>query len=553
MLSILLIVLLTTISTVLSSSYANIINTNYMNLNRQITNVLSLSKKIEVNIAQQTSVMQEYYSTTDPARLHRFEELSEQLPVLMTEIEQFVETEEGKAELNTLNVLVDRYADAMDNVVAMLRTDLQESERMFRHNVIPTSSVVINQSGTFTAVESEQLENLALQLDTNTTNMLIMIAIVCASLVFIAIILGYYVAHSVSKPIEKISLVTKNVAAGDLSVGSITIKNRDEIGELADSVNTMIANLSNLIQNINTNTLNVASYTEQLSMSSKESKQVSENISSVIQDVAVGMEKSVNFVDNGILAIEEMNDSVSDITNHAEKASGLVSSASSLSSDGNTSITSVINQMESINQTINQTAQMIKELEQQSKDIQKFVSVISEISAQTNLLSLNASIEAARAGEHGRGFAVVADEVKKLSAQSAESANQIQQVASIIQTKVYQVFESMQEGLQEVVLGTEVVNSAGETFNKISSAVQDVDRQIQSVTQSSANLNMGFKHVLNAIKSIEDVTKQTSSGAQNISAATEEQLASMQEMGSSVDYLAKGSESLEDSIRQFKI
>ncbi|MEY8742404.1 methyl-accepting chemotaxis protein [Bacillales bacterium AN1005] len=188
-----------------------------------------------------------------------------------------------------------------------------------------------------------------------------------------------------------------------------------------------------------------------------------------------------------------------------------------------------------------------------SHEIGHITNVITGISAQTNLLALNAAIEAARAGEHGKGFAVVADEVRKLAEESTNSTEQIANLIQLIQNETNVTLETMEKAAEEVQSGLNVVNVAGSSFEKIEQAVNGVVSQIEDISESLKKLSRGTNSVKDSIKNVSNVAQESSMITQNISAATEEQLASMEEITSSSLALAKLADDLQVIINQFKI
>jgi len=181
------------------------------------------------------------------------------------------------------------------------------------------------------------------------------------------------------------------------------------------------------------------------------------------------------------------------------------------------------------------------------------VESISEISAQTNLLSLNAAIEAARAGEHGRGFEVVATEVRKLSDQSAKSAEQISVLVATIQKGMNNASQSMGEVNAEVQEGIELVRKAGGTFEEIREAVSNVAGQTQEVSASIEQMAAGVEQINVSMKTIMEVTENAAAGTEEVSATSEEQRSAMQEIASAANDPSSMAEELQQSLSQFKV
>ncbi|HCX52586.1 MAG TPA: methyl-accepting chemotaxis protein, partial [Bacillus sp. (in: Bacteria)] len=164
-----------------------------------------------------------------------------------------------------------------------------------------------------------------------------------------------------------------------------------------------------------------------------------------------------------------------------------------------------------------------------------------------------AAIEAARAGEQGKGFAVVSEEVRKLAEESSTSALRISDLIVRIQEETNKAVDFMQFTTNEVKTGINNVNGAGESFEKIQQSVKEVSLQINEVSSSVEQMVGGADQLSKTMEQIIEISLSTAEGTQNISAATEEQLASMQEIAASTITLSKMAEDLHEQTSVFKV
>lgn len=360
-------------------------------------------------------------------------------------------------------------------------------------------------------------------------------------------------AKSITEPIFLVSNAMEQVAMGNLDVERIEIKNKDEIGKLAKSLNQMLINLKALIKQVSLNAEYVAAASEQLNVSVEQTAQASNQVTGTIQDMATGSEVQANYIEENKKAWQDILTGIQLIA----ESSGSVSKASAISAQeseqGNELVQRIIEQMTMIHTSVQNTGKIVKQLEQRSGEIVKIIGIITDISNQTNLLALNAAIEGARAGEHGRGFSVVAEQVRKLAEESRISADQISILIQEIQNNVARAVDAMALGTKEVESGMNVAEEVGRSFQRILDGVQHVNSQIQDVSSVSEKMATNSREVAAAINETARITKESALNSQTVASATEEQLASMEEIASSTGALSKIADELQKLTRKFKV
>ena len=209
--------------------------------------------------------------------------------------------------------------------------------------------------------------------------------------------------------------------------------------------------------------------------------------------------------------------------------------------------------MENIAKQVNSSAQIVGELGKRSDEIGQIVETISGIAGQTNLLALNAAIEAASAGEHGRGFAVVAEEVRKLAEQSGSAADNVTKLITTIQQDTASAVESIEQSTQNVKDGRQAVAQTGEAFRGIESEIDTLNVNVAASMEHIKIVNSSSEEILTAVARVRKIANQSNENAGSISAATQEQTATMQEVADASRTLAELANDMQGEVAQFKL
>ena len=416
--------------------------------------------------------------------------------------------------------------------------------RLSAANLIFREMATEHQKGALLASEkSNELANTSI----------ITVGIVAAVAVILSLALGLMVVRMITRPLSEVVAGMGEMAKGNLSAAPPLVRSRDEIGQVAQAVGVMQANLRTLLKQFAQSAENMAAASEELTASASQSAQAANQVAASIAQVAQGSEKQLTAVDNTAAVVQQMSAGIQQVASNAGNVSEVADKTSQAGHDGKSAIEQVITQMDSIGQGTAQVGDAIGKLSASSKQIGEIVGVISAIAAQTNLLALNAAIEAARAGEQGRGFAVVADEVRKLAEQSGDAAKQISSLIDENRQNIELAVVAMQSGNVEVKRGIEIVGSAGDAFTKIAALVQEVSVEVREISAAVEEMASGSEQMVGSMKDIERVSKSTAGETQTVSAATQEQSASMHEIATASQNLAKMAEGLQVAIAGFRL
>jgi methyl-accepting chemotaxis protein len=370
----------------------------------------------------------------------------------------------------------------------------------------------------------------------------------------IAIFLISVVARKITRPLQQLQQVAKQVAQGDFTISSIKVSDRDnEIGHLAKAFETMITSIRILVSEVRGATDQVAASSEELTASSERSAQAANQIAASIGAVANGANEQLAAANETSAVVEQMSAGIQQVATNTNQVAEQSAQAADKAKEGDKVVEKAVSQMAHVEDTVNTSAKVVAKLGDRSKEIGQIVDTISEIAGQTNLLALNAAVEAARAGEQGRGFAVVAEEVRKLAEQSQEAAKKIAELIGEIQGDTDKAVVAMNNGTREAKTGAEVVNAAGVAFREIVELVTQVSSQVREISAAIQQMASGSQQIVGSVRKIDTLSKKSAGEAHSVSAATEEQLASMEEIATSSQSLAKLAQDLQAAVGKFRV
>lgn len=379
------------------------------------------------------------------------------------------------------------------------------------------------------------------------------VIIVLSLSIVLSSIIGIVISKNISKPIVSMASIASLVAQGNLAVEDIRAKNKDEIGDLAISFNTMLHNLRALIKGVATASVTVASYSQELSASSEETAAATEQVTRTISELAEGLNNQSQELEISSSNLSKISTSIQDTAIKIESVTQAGIKVSETANQGLNESRNAIEKIELVRQIATRTSEVVTDLNLQSQEIEQIVNVIQGIANQTNLLALNAAIEAARAGEQGKGFAVVAEEIRNLAEQSSISTKKIADLIYNIQDSTKQAVDVIQKGNVDIYDGVEAVNKVGESFESIALEIDIVANQVQQVSDATQAISIGNNETVAAIDNIAAISEQSAASSQEINAAAEEQSASMEEVTKSAQNLAYLANELQDMVSKFQV
>ncbi|MGC0992917.1 methyl-accepting chemotaxis protein [Pantoea agglomerans] len=423
------------------------------------------------------------------------------LDSMTQQLARFKQLAPGPMNPDVVDGVIQSWQKLLDaGVTPQLQLARQASPDAYRqqaNNVTPPLSRAFGISAEkFSQGAAEKLDATRVEVDhlTAMTKTIITITVIIG--LFILLFTDRYLVAMLVRPLESIRTHFAVIATGDLSQ-PVSDFGRNCVGKLVPLLSAMQDSLREAVSAIRSGTENISRGAAEISAGNNDLSSRTEEQAAALEQTAASMEQ--------LTATVKFN------ADNARQASLLAETATTTAQRGGQLVSEVVSTMDGISGS--------------SKKIAEITNVINGIAFQTNILALNAAVEAARAGEQGRGFAVVASEVRNLAQRSANAAKEI---ATLIEDSV-----------QRVGKGAELVSTTGGTMNNILKSVQDVDAIMKQIASASEEQSKGISQVGAAVTEMDSVTQQNASLVEEVSAAA--------------SALALQTEALQASVSKFRL
>ncbi|HEX7325733.1 MAG TPA: methyl-accepting chemotaxis protein [Rhodanobacteraceae bacterium] len=315
---------------------------------------------------------------------------------------------------------------------------------------------------------------------------------------------------------------------GTLAEGDLTVKatvTEDITGAIADSVNFAVEALRSLVTTINETAVRVSSAAQETQATAKH-----------LADAATEQAQQITSASS---KINEMAVSIDQVSKNSADSAEVAQRSVRIASNGAQIVRQTISGMDSIREQIQETSKRIKRLGESSQEIGSIVELINDIAEQTNILALNAAIQAASAGEAGRGFAVVADEVQRLAERATGATKRIETLVQTIQSDTNEAVTSMEQTTTQVVNGAHLAEDAGTALGEIEKVSNNLAGLIEGISSAAQQQSAAATNISSTMNSIQEITAQTSVGANQTAA--------------SIGNLAQLAQELRRSVADFKL
>ncbi|KZR60270.1 methyl-accepting chemotaxis protein [Pseudobacillus badius] len=531
-----------------------------MRLDKEYTFLLDdRVKKVEmidelISIEKDVSIYSlTYFTFAEQNSLDEIEKKQQEFADVHRRLEQMIQQPKNKQLLNEVNEAGSRYNELVSKALESHKQGLASQAAAYSTEASEQEKKMKEKALELRKAQSAELSKTRADLEAFIQAMKMFLIAVIAGGTVLSGVIAYFIARSITGPVGRVTSALQEVAAGNLQIEDLHIKNKDEIGEMGTAFNRMIQDLRRILGKVNQTALQLSAQSQELSASAEQSAASSQLMARTAEENMNGSNSQRELIGKAVISMDEMSAGIKQIAGSNEEMLYSAETVGALVNKGEKVTENVSNQIHDIHQSIKETERYMGVLEKHASDIQKVTSLITAISEQTNLLALNAAIEAARAGEAGKGFAVVAEEVRKLAEQSKASAGEIASMVKEIQKDTDLAVLSIQAGSSKIEQGLSASSTSRNVFQNIKSSVADVGEKVATVSAAIEELEAMTEAVAQSAHQVREIADKTAVTAHDSSAATEEQLAAVEQIAASTQALSSLAAEMQSEAGKFKV
>ncbi|MFT4746542.1 MAG: methyl-accepting chemotaxis protein [Congregibacter sp.] len=501
--------------------------------NKQLSRAVDIANGLESNLTTLLTVGAEYVKTQNLVRAdtigNEVKLVVNQIREKTNQIQNIAGDRDDSGTLSELYELIEGVTDSISSPNGLIQSQIKrlnsrkQADSAYTASEENIKSAIQKLDDLLKLADSKAKYAKKDVADSVATSKTVTIAIGLVS-VLIAAAIAYGTVLAIVKPLKKVNEMLNVVSTGDLT-RRLDDSGQDEFGELAKNCNNLIDSLKVLITGISSRSAQLAAAAEQTSAVTAQTTQSIQNQKSQVAQVAA--------------ATTEMHSTSQLVTKSAEDTLNQIKHADSeaekvkvISEENKRTILVLARDVE-------EAAQVINKLHQDSASIGGILDVIRGVADQTNLLALNAAIEAARAGEQGRGFAVVADEVRTLASRTQKSTQEINSMIEVLQAGAEKAVNVMNQGKEQTTICVEQTEKATVALESITDAVHKAYDVSSQIAQSAREQNVVSLEISEKLENIVNIAEETTIGANQTSESSHE--------------VAKLAEELQNSVQQFRV
>lgn len=376
---------------------------------------------------------------------------------------------------------------------------------------------------------------------------------IIAIVVLIAIIISFIMGRRLMRPLVKVSTIIEDVANGNIEADfSVVKESNDEIGLIIEKMKELTQSLGSIVGKIRNSSDTMSSNSYELNDTSSQTLAANNEISKAVEDVAegsTGMAASISKINENLL---EMSNETKDINASVDEIKNQTVAVQDSSKIMNDKIKSMHDSSHKMDEGISAISKRIETVNTTVDKVSNIVSVIEEISSETNLLSLNASIEAARAGDAGKGFAVVAQEIRVLSDNTNTELENIKQIISSLVEECRYCVQASGTIVEDNAKQKEEIKAVLDEFGSLDEQIQKTAEkadEIEELVTAMIELN---DDITKSSNSLTDVSAANAAATEEMNANIEELNAMMHGVSEMAEHMNNESDGLKEALSFFR-
>ena len=376
---------------------------------------------------------------------------------------------------------------------------------------------------------------------------------IIAIVVLIAIIISFIMGRRLMRPLVKVSTIIEDVANGNIEADfSVVKESNDEIGLIIEKMKELTQSLGSIVGKIRNSSDTMSSNSYELNDTSSQTLAANNEISKAVEDVAegsTGMAASISKINENLL---EMSNETKDINASVDEIKNQTTAVQDSSKIMNDKIKSMQDSSHKMDEGISAISKRIETVNTTVDKVSNIVSVIEEISSETNLLSLNASIEAARAGDAGKGFAVVAQEIRVLSDNTNTELENIKQIISSLVEECRYCVQASGTIVEDNAKQKEEIKAVLDEFGSLDEQIQKTAEkadEIEELVTAMIELN---DDITKSSNSLTDVSAANAAATEEMNANIEELNAMMHGVSEMAGHMNDESDGLKEALSFFR-
>lgn len=377
-------------------------------------------------------------------------------------------------------------------------------------------------------------------------------AMVPLAVLILALGITIILVRSFMKPIDELQRAVDLIAAGDLRhvIGSTR---KDELGKLSQSFDRMLLQVRDMLTATQSIASSMSKHSDQFRRFSNETALANSSIVQAIEEISQGTDQQARESETSTSIIGELELEVQDIWNCAEDMLQASRLAEQHTTSGTEAVMSLSNASAQTEDRVNLAMASMQAVASRSAEISKIIHAITDISTQTNILSLNAAIEAARAGSYGKGFSVIAEEVRVLSQQTGESSKNVARIISGLVQQVEDLELQLQEACRLLLEQNAKVDHTLSSFRSIEQSMQNTAQWASHVHTKVKLVRGKTSDLIRSVQEVAGVAQETAAGVEQVNSAVVQQDASIRDVAEQAEDIHSLSVKLFQQIGTFKL